>query len=83
MEAYWSLPIALQVAAACLVIFFASKALRRWEAPQSPGNWRYEWRSGPPMPHKDWIGWKIIERLAAVLGVLSFIIQIGQWAKIF
>lgn len=71
MEAYWhSIPIALLFALLFAFLFVGARYLKKY-APEST------------LPNVAMIprgGWQSIERVAAILGILSFALQIGQWA---
>lgn len=70
MEAYWhSVPIALQIALLCALLFVGARYLKKHAPETTPPNMAMIPRGG----------WKHIERVAAILGILSFILQIGQW----
>jgi hypothetical protein len=36
---------------------------------------------GPARPAGSALGWSLIERMAAIMGILSFLMQIGQWMR--
>jgi len=73
MNEFWSLPIFLWVAIVC----FAFSLL--WGT-FSGVSYRMERRLPDRHPRRTrWADWSLVEQIAAIMGIISFIIQVAQW----
>ena len=78
----WSLPIFTLIGTACFVLIGVMKIswAREDYGTDAPRGTLYS-RPSLPLPRlrRRGAGWTFIEQLAAIMGIISFIIQIAMW----